>query len=168
MFSLRIALVWYNSFYLHNFANVLGIMNTLRLVCLASPSVHRRKISPDLLIIGISMMNMILLVIPSWGGICRNSISTMLLSNKLPFDDKDLLKLLPDGVANPCVAGFVIEYVFLSLIALNGLNITPDIGCSMEVTLFQGDMPSFDVNRSGPALYVPKAFNFESIDGIIL
>jgi hypothetical protein len=64
-------------------------------------------------------------------GICRNSVSTLLLSNKfkLHFDDKDLLQLLPDDIANPCVTGFVIA---LSSIALNGLNITPDIDRSME------------------------------------
>jgi hypothetical protein len=28
--------------------------------------------------------------------------------------------------------------------------------------------PSFDVTRGGPALYVPRAFNLETIDGIIV
>jgi len=85
---------------LYNFANVFRHYEYVKARLFGLPVCPSAK---DILIIGISMMNMILLVIPLWG--------IMLFSNKLHFDNKDLLQLLPDGVTNPCVTGFVIEYV---------------------------------------------------------
>ena len=99
------ALVWYNSFNLHNLLMSSGIMNMYVKACHLF-GLHRRKISPNLLIIGTYFFDEYDPARDSFMGnytcgICRNSISTMLLSNKLRFDDKDLLH----GVANPCVAG---------------------------------------------------------------
>jgi hypothetical protein len=136
MFSLRIALVWYNSFYLRNFANVFRHYEYVKAclfglpVCPSAKDISRlvdhRYFYDEYDPARHSFMGHYTC------GICRNSVSTMLLSSKLLFDDKDLLHLQPDGVTNPCVAGFVIEHVVLSSIALNGLNITPDIDRSIE------------------------------------
>jgi hypothetical protein len=119
----RELLVWYNSFYLHNFANVFRHCYEYVKACLfglpVCPSakdisrlVDHRYFYDEYDPARHSFMGHYTC------GICRNSVSTMLLSSKMLFDDKDLLHLQPDGVTNPCVAGFVIEHVVLSSIAL--------------------------------------------------
>jgi hypothetical protein len=100
-------------------------------------------------------------------GICCNAVAAILLENNLHFDN-NILQLLPQYISNPCVTGFMMEQAILSSIALNGLNITPELNYLMDMLLFQDNIPSFDTTKDGPMLYILKSFNFQSINGIIV
>jgi hypothetical protein len=73
--------------------------------------------------------------------------------------------------ANPVVRGFLAEQICLSYIAANGLKaVHPDLG-RMSTANF-GTEPAFDqllsTNNHTICLYVPTAYNFMSVDGVIL
>ena len=100
-------------------------------------------------------------------GICRNAVASMILENKVRFDGK-LMRSLPKNTTNPSVTGFIIEHAILAWISLQGLNIATDLNQQMGVTIFQDDVPFFDITKTEPVLYIPKVFNFRNIDGIIV
>ena len=102
-------------------------------------------------------------------GLAAKAIGTMLLAtSNLRFADRDFLKSLPEYINNPSVTGFMIEQAVLSSIALNGLNIRQETNRSMEVKLFKGPTVRLDPNTENPVLYIPTAFNFKGIDGLIV
>jgi hypothetical protein len=102
-------------------------------------------------------------------GLSRKAVGTMLLaSSNLRFTDKDFLKSLPEYIKNPSVTGFMIEQAVLSSNALNGLNISPETNRSMVVRLFKGQTANLDPDTEDPVLYLPHAFNFKGIDGLIV
>ena len=102
-------------------------------------------------------------------GLARKAVGTMLLvGSNVRFCDMDFLQSLPDYIHNPSVVGFMIEQAVLSSIALNGLNIRPETNRRMVVKAFEEEVPNVDDDTEGPILYLPQAFNFKAIDGVIV
>jgi hypothetical protein len=102
-----------------------------------------------------------------WGTV--RMVYPVLLQNRLRFHDKDFLQSLPEYISNPSVTGFMIEQAVLaSIVLLNDLDIVPKYQRTMHAIFFEGDFPSFDTARNDLVFYVPKAFNFRNIDGIIV
>jgi hypothetical protein len=68
---------------------------------------------------------------------------------------------------NPIMLGFCVEQMCLSSISQKGLNaagLAPD---RMKTIVFSASFPLYDKSQT-QALYVPYAYNFKAIDGLIL
>ena len=67
---------------------------------------------------------------------------------------------------NPSMLGFVVEQACLSSIAQNGIRVA-GLGLDHMKTTTFNQFPSYD-NTVDHSLYIPSAFNFRAIDGLIL
>ena len=91
------------------------------------------------------------------------------------YDDAPFLNQLwynaVEQSRNPVVRGFLAEQICLSYIAANGLiAVHPNLG-RMSTTSFEGE-PDFaeflSTTSKTTRLYIPSAYNFMTVDGVIL
>ena len=163
------------SFYLHNFANVFRHYEYMKGCIYGTTVPVQSKYIPEL----VDLRYFYDEYDPKRGksgefvghylcGIFRDAVRGVLLQNRLQFHDMDFLHSLPQYISNPSVAGFMIEQAVLASIVLHGLHIVPKHQGPITAIFFENKFPSFDTTRDEPALYIPKAFNFRHIDGIIV
>jgi hypothetical protein len=69
------------------------------------------------------------------------------------------------------MCGFLVEQICLSTISVNGLTVDGVMYKPLETIVFQDDLPSvlpIQGKQKGCRFYIPIAFNFKAIDGLIL
>jgi hypothetical protein len=100
-------------------------------------------------------------------GIARDAVAGRLREyNIKKFGDISFLASLGRFVDNASVVGFFIEQAVLQSIESNGLAVGEGSHGHMDAITFAG-VPNFNTSKA-EALYVPRAFNYPGIDGIIL
>ncbi|KAL1916623.1 uncharacterized protein VTP21DRAFT_5327 [Calcarisporiella thermophila] len=83
------------------------------------------------------------------------------------FLDREWLNRLRTFKDNPSVLGFVVEQASLSSISQNGLKVNGLGFSNMKTIVFSSDFPTYNFDLK-LALYIPLAYNFKAIDGLIL
>jgi hypothetical protein len=96
-------------------------------------------------------------------------MSILRMQDNAPFRDHSWYEAVSRS-SNPVVQGFLAEQICLSSIATNGLMaVDPQLG-RMSTAIFQ-KKPAFDELLSTDhkiRLYIPAAYNFMTVDGVVL
>jgi hypothetical protein len=64
--------------------------------------------------------------------------------------------------------GFLVEQLCLSTISNRGLSVDKKHYKPGQTLVFKDSIPSFEISKNGTTFYVPFAFNFPALDGLIL
>jgi hypothetical protein len=102
-------------------------------------------------------------------GLARDAVSSMLLSSNVLLADVDFLQSLDKYIDNASVTGFMVEKAILSSISLYGANIiASETNRSMVVKSHKSRIQSLYPRKGDLVLHLPGAFNFRTVDGIIV